>query len=135
LTATSPRASSSAPKTSAWRAPLASAFLNCDFMLPGPSLPRHAHLTPALARSASTHGIAAAAPRRRARPHRRRVPAPAGQALLLQQVQHALDAHAPADARRRLAADQLDQPVVAPAAADRALRAERSVTHSKTVRL
>jgi hypothetical protein len=43
---------------------------------------------------------------------------------LFSSSQHAFDAHAPADARRRLAADQFDQAVVAPAAAHRALRAQ-----------
>ena len=56
---TSPRASSSAPKISACRAPLASARLNCDFMLPGPSLPAACSSTdrPA-ARSASAVAVA-----------------------------------------------------------------------------
>ena len=44
--------------------------------------------------------------------------------LLAGRHQHPLDSRRPADARRRRAAEQLDEPVVAPAAADARLRAE-----------
>lgn len=54
---------------------------------------------------------------------------------LLPQVQQAFHADGKADRRRGLAAQQFDQPVIAAAAAYRALRPRRSVTHSKTVRL
>src|SRR5262249_32275943 len=48
-------------------------------------------------------------------------------ALGLEREQEPLDARAEADPRRRLAAELLDQAVVAPAAADRALCADRLV--------
>ena len=47
-----------------------------------------------------------------------------GASALLEQLQHALDAHGPADGRRRFAAEFGKEAVVAPAAADGALRAE-----------
>ena len=86
---------------------------------------RHAS-APRRRRRAGPRRVVARAParRRRARWHRHRARAAASHARRLEQQQHALDAHAPADGRRGLAAELLDQAVVAAAAADRALRAE-----------
>jgi hypothetical protein len=66
-----------------------------------------------------------AAPRPRPdAPDRHRARGPRGLALILPQREQALDAHGEAAGRRRLAAQLLDQAVVAAAGADRALRAE-----------
>ena len=81
--------------------------------------------TPASRKCCSVRSATRHAPRRRARRRRRRAPAAAPAVpCSFEQFEHALHADAPADRRRGLAAELLDQAVVAAAAADRALRAE-----------
>ena len=105
------------------RAPLASAFFICDLKLPPPqcSSTRKPGITQ---RSATCQREAAG---RFALVHhvdiRRRAAGTAARCSC-QQRQQALDAHRETAGRRRLAADLLDQAVVAAAGAHRALRAE-----------
>ena len=122
FTLTLPAATSSSPMMSANAAPLASAFFICDLMLPPPALttialPASRSISPT--REASFRsGLAQCGRRRRAEPPLRTVPASCSSRIMRSMP----IANPQADVA--LAAELLEQTVVAAAAGDGALRAQ-----------